>query len=74
METAALNKVGNTVNLIKIQEDFSSFIRVVEAGMLMEGTERVYEAQVQDVKQVKMKNVATTEHGLCGMKLINNPS
>lgn len=50
METAALNKVGNTVNLMKIHDDFSSFIRVVEAGMLMGGTESVYEAQVQDVK------------------------
>lgn len=67
------------MNLIKIQDDFSSFIRVVEAGMLMEGTERAYEAQVQEGKQVKMRNVVTAEqlwnrNGLGGMKLINNPS
>lgn len=64
---------------MKIQDDFSSFIRVVEAGMLMEGTERAYEAQVQEGKQVKMRNVVTAEqlwnrNGLGGMKLINNPS
>lgn len=38
------------MNLKKMHDDFSSFILVVEAGMLMGGTERVYEAQVQDVK------------------------
>lgn len=47
-ETAALNKVGNTGNLMKMQDDFSSVITVVEAGM--GGTESVHEDPVQDVK------------------------
>lgn len=50
MKTAALNKVGNAVSLMKIQDDFGSFITVVKAGMLMGGSERVYESQVQCVK------------------------
>lgn len=48
MKTAALNKVGNTVNLMKMQDDFGPFITVVEAGM--GGTETVQEDPVQDVK------------------------
>lgn len=48
MKSAALNKIEN-VNLMKMQDDLCSFIRAVEAGLLMGCTEWVYKAQVRDV-------------------------
>lgn len=45
---AGLNQVGNAVNLMKMQDDFSSFMTVAEAAT--GGTETAREDPAQDVK------------------------